>query len=721
MGIFAKQGPYQEFKPLFVKEFDADKTVDRLNKVEADMNVGKEAIKRFDALNRETGKVDVVMNKYQQSLNAVANDPNASIWSKANAVKQLGTSYANDPERLAVATSKQNAIEMAKENAAKADAPLAVKKEELDLDYMGGSGVDAQGNIRTFRKQYVPKDVDPNTVVNLIGSGFATQGINIESDPKSGVEGYWETTTDGRIWRSGDDIKKAAKQILSVDEDTRRHYELVAFDKLHDDYTTLFKQQGLPQLEAERMATGKLYEEQKDASGNPIKGSSILDKAVDSQLNTVAEAAVTKFTTNVIDRKINPFQKVKTEGAGAGTDASSFPVDAITTVGESTKTEGVPEYDVEGKITDETYKEYKQHSLSRDKALAELNKNAKVKALVPELQKYLTMPNDKDVEKMKKSESLEKIKSSLFDKIVGKFNPDDLKNPVTRKIYDAKMATYNKALSDMSTFINENTVVAENGYDKEAKRLKEVLKINFGYNDKSLETHQQLKEALDAANRNAREVTNTLITPSVDANNNTKNSIMQTLSDFSVASFAAGEDEGDINEAIDNGDYEEANTSGTDINNIDDLKQAMKNTKDNTIEVAGIQFNVSKKLNKVVPQIALNINSKFLYIKPSGELVTALTPLTYLETQRHNPAIAKKASPTVIKDLKGNNIKVKFKYKDGTAELYNTETNKYVDNWATILKMNQEKVLKSHSTFYAAESPYDPVTTEKTYKTGGGE
>ena len=37
----------------------------------------------------------------------------------------------------------------------------------------------------------------------------------------------------------------------------------------------------------------------------------------------------------------------------------------------------------------------------------------------------------------------------------------------------------------MSTFINENIVIAGNGYDKEAKRLKEVLKTNFGYNDKS--------------------------------------------------------------------------------------------------------------------------------------------------------------------------------------------------------------------------------------------
>ena len=717
MGIFAKQGPYQEFKDLFVKEFDADKTVDRLNKVEADMNVGKEAIKRFEALNRETGKVDIVMNKYQQSLNTVANDPNASIWSKANAIKQLGTSYVNDPERLAVATSKQNAVEMAKENAAKADTQLAIKKEELDLDYMGGSGVDAQGNIRTFRKQSVPKDTDPNAIINLIGSGFATQGVSYEKDPVSGVEGYWQTEGKSRVYRSPEDIREVAKATLKADEDTRKHYELVSFSKLHDDYTTLYKQQGLPQLEAERKATGKLYEEQKDASGNPIKGSSILDKAVDNQLNTVAEAAVTKFRTEVTDRKLNFFQEAKGEGAETGTPP--FPVDAITTVGESTKTEGIPEYDVEGKITDETYKEYKQHSLSRDKALTALNKNVKIKTLVPELQKYLTLPHDTDAEKMKRSAELQKIESSLYNKIAGKFNPNDLKNPVTKKIHDDKMIIYKKALADMSTFINENTVIAENGYDKEAKRIKEVLKINLGYNDKSLATHAQLKEAIEKANRTAREVTNTLITPSVDANNNTKNSLIQTLSNYSMAAFNAGANESDINTAIKKGGYEEAN--GDDIDNLVELKQAMGNKTKNSIEVAGLQLNINKNKTEVTPKISLNINNKYLYLKPSDQLITGLKPFTDLEVQRHNEFIAKKASPVVIKDLKGNNIKVKFKFKNGSPELYNTETNKYVDNWATILKADQEEVLKSHSTFYAAESPYDPVTVEKTYKTGGGE
>ena len=717
MGIFAKQGPYQEFKDLFVKEFDADKTVDRLNKVEDELNANKELIKRSEALDRETGKVDTVMSKYQQGLNTVVNNANASLWDKKNAAKQLATSYVNDPERVALAKSKQALDESIKVNAGKADTSKAAKQAQLIHDYKGGTAVTPEGNISTLQPFSVPKDTDPNTIINLIGSGFATQGVSYEKDPVSGVEGYWQTEGKSRVYRSPEDIREVAKATLKADEDTRKHYELVSFSKLHDDYTTLYKQQGLPQLEAERKATGKLYEEQKDASGNPIKGSSILDKAVDNQLNTVAEAAVTKFRTEVTDRKLNFFQEAKGEGAETGTPP--FPVDAITTVGESTKTEGIPEYDVEGKITDETYKEYKQHSLSRDKALTALNKNVKIKTLVPELQKYLTLPHDTDAEKMKRSAELQKIESSLYNKIAGKFNPNDLKNPVTKKIHDDKMIIYKKALADMSTFINENTVIAENGYDKEAKRIKEVLKINLGYNDKSLATHAQLKEAIEKANRTAREVTNTLITPSVDANNNTKNSLIQTLSNYSMAAFNAGANESDINTAIKKGGYEEAN--GDDIDNLVELKQAMGNKTKNSIEVAGLQLNINKNKTEVTPKISLNINNKYLYLKPSDQLITGLKPFTDLEVQRHNEFIAKKASPVVIKDLKGNNIKVKFKFKNGSPELYNTETNKYVDNWATILKADQEEVLKSHSTFYAAESPYDPVTVEKTYKTGGGE
>jgi hypothetical protein len=146
----------------------------------------------------------------------------------------------------------------------------------------------------------------------------------------------------------------------------------------------------------------------------------------------------------------------------------------------------------------------------------------------------------------------------------------------------------------------------------------------------------------------------------------------------------------------------------------------MVDTKNNQIDVAGLQLNVNKKRTEVTPKIVLNVNGKPLYLKPSDQLIGELKPFTDLEIQRHNEFIAKKASPVRIQDLNGNYIKVKFKFKNGNPQLYNTETNKYIDNGATILAIAQEKVLKSHSTFYAAESPYDSVQSEKNPKVGKG-
>ena len=703
MGIFAKQGPYQEFKDLFVKEFDADKTVDRLNKVEADMNVGKEAIKRFDALNRETGKVDVVMNKYQQSLNAVANDPNASIWSKANAIKQLGTSYANDPERLAVATSKQNAIEMAKENAGKADTQLAIKKKELDLDFMGGSGVDAQGNIRTFTKESVPKDTDPNTIINLIGSGFEKQGVSYEKDPVSGVEGYWQTEGKSRIYRRSEDIREVAKATLKADEDTRKHYELVAFDKLHDDYTTLYKQQGLPQLEAERMATGKLYEEQKDASGNPIKGTSILDKAVDSQLNTVAEAAVTKFTTEVTDRKINQFQKVKTEGAG--TDTPNLPLDTTERPIEKTITERVPVLDPEGAITEENYNAYNKNISRLNKMKTELSKNVHVKSLIPTIEKIHSLPEKEQ------SMAYAKATQGLFSKIVGKV-PEDMSKltEAQKKIYDGKMNTYTKALSDLYNYYNSSE--ESSGYIKAINEVKHVLSTNYGVDKEHMpKTLEGMQKMISAVNEGKKNIIQTQMVPSVEANDNMTQSVSQTLGVGDVASNTTGGDDINITDALKKGSY--VDKDNTAISSITDLKIAM--VKPNSgISVSGLSFIKNKSLTESKAKLVLNINGQPLYINPSNNLITALEPFAVLDLQKHRADLAASAKPVTITTEDGKQMNVKIKFKNLIPYLYNTDTKKPVDNGMVVLKKASDATIKAHSSF-TGESVSDGINVVNKY------
>ena len=709
MGIFAKQGPYQEFKDLFVKEFDADKTVDRLNKVEADMNVGKEAIKRFEALNRETGKVDKVMSKYQQGLNTVANDPNASIWSKANAIKQLGTSYANDPERLAVATSKQNAVEMAKENAAKADTQLAIKKEELDLDFMGGSGVDAQGNIRTFRKQTVPKDTDPNAIINLIGSGFEKQGVSYEKDPVSGVEGYWQTEGKSRVYRRPEDIREVAKATLKADEDTRKHYELVSFSKLHDDYTTLYKQQGLPQLEAERMATGKLYEEQKDASGNPIKGSSILDKAVDNQLNTVAEAAVTKFRTEVTDRKLNFFQEAKGEGAGTG--PTNLPLNTTTIPLEQTTTEGVSVLDPEGAITEENYNEYNKSISKLNKMKTELSKNVHVKSLIPTIEKIHSLPEKQQ------SIAYAKATEGLFSKIVGKVPADMSKlTEAQKKIYDGKIKTYTEALSNLYNYYNSSE--ESSSYIKAINETKHVLSTNYGVDKKHMPTTLDgMQKMIKKINNNKKSIVQELEVPSAEANDNLLQSYNQTLNETSQAVSAIGGINESISSALKKGKYKSTDNS-TSIEDINTLKKAMNDPKEN-IKIAGFSMVKNKNLTASEPKIILNINGKNLYLNPTIDIIRAMEPFGVLDINQHRADLAKNSKPVKITTPDGTpdgkSMNVKIKWYNAEPLLYNVDANggkgEYVQNGAAILKAARDFALKAHSTF-TAETIADSETAK---------
>jgi len=662
MGIFAKQGPYQEFKDLFVKEFDADKTVDRLNKKEEELNANMDLIKRFDALNRETGKVDKVMSKYQQGLNTVVNDPNASLWTKAKAAKQLGTSYVNDPERLAVATSKQNAVEMAKENATKADTQLAIKKEELDLDYMGGSGVDAQGNIRTFRKQTVPKDTDPNAIINSIGSGFATQGISFEKDPASGVEGYWQTEGTSRVYRRPEDIRNVAKSILSADEDTRKHYELVAFDKLHNDYTTLYKQQGLPQLEAERMATGKLYEEQKDASGNLIKGSSILDKEVDKQLGVVAEAAVTKFTTEVTDRKLNFFQKVIGEGEGTGTNSTNEIYNVEHPIQE-TQTENVPLYDVDNILTKENYRNLNKIKESNNRILQNKDFSSSLK---PFADKYVNAPQNQKI----------KIFSEALDKI---------------KIISGKDAKKWKTLHD-SFYKYINNLDASASINKMELNFKKTLIDIHGYpaQEVSNMTPERLLKIKEQLNNNRKNVANNVSVPTNNVSKYMADHVANVLSNTSEVNLGGGQNDQQLSTILKDNKFEYINTKGDNMK-ITDVETLLAHSK-----ISGIAFVPTKDLKTVRPEIVLNVNGKPLHTKPSKDMIDALKPVTELQLQRVN-SLAPKKEISMDLGLGIGERKYIIKEDHGKPKLYDVDSKGFVPNGNFLIDQYINSKLKSQS------------------------
>lgn len=682
MGIFAKQGPYQEFKDLFVKEFDADKTVDRLNKVEDELNANKELIKRSEALDRETGKVDTVMSKYQQGLNTVVNNANASLWDKKNAAKQLATSYVNDPERVALAKSKQALDESIKVNAGKADTSKAAKQAQLIHDYKGGTAVTPEGNISTLQPFSVPKDTDPNTIVSLIGSGFEKQGVSYEKDPVSGVEGYWQTEGKSRIYRRPEDIREVAKATLKADEDTRKHYELVAFDKLHDDYTTLYKQQGLPQLEAERMATGKLYEEQKDASGNPIKGTSILDKAVDSQLNTVAEAAVTKFTTEVTDRKINQFQKVKAEGAGAGTSPTNEIYNVEHPIQE-TQTEGVPLYDVDNILTKENYKTLNKIKESNNRILQNKDFSSSLK---PFVDKYVNAPQDQK----------NKIFKEALDKI---------------KIISGKDAEKWKTLHDsFRKYINN--LDASASINKMDLNFKKSLIDIHGYpaQEVSNMTPERLVEVKEQLNKNRKNVANNVSVPTNNVSKYMADHVANVLSNTSEVNLGGGQNNQQLSKILKDNDFEYITTKG-DSEKITDVETLLAHSK-----ISGIAFVPTKDLKTVRLEIVLNVNGKPLHTKPSKDMIDAIKPVTELQLQRVN-SLAPKKEISMDLGLGIGERKYIIKEDHGKPKLYDVNSKGFVPNGNFLIDQYINSKLKSQSgnTSEKTTLPYgDDITVKDT-------
>lgn len=707
MGIFAKQGPYQEFKDLFVKEFDADKTVDRLNKVEDELNANKELIKRSEALDRETGKVDTVMSKYQQGLNAVVNNANASLWDKKNAAKQLATSYANDPERVALAKSKQALDESIKVNAGKADTSKAAKYAQLVHDANGGTKVDANGNISTLQSFSVPKDFDANTTVNQIGSGFETNGISWEADPETGVEGYWQTTTTGNKIRLAGDISSVAKSNIYSDADTIKHFELDNFDKLHDQYTTLYLEKGMSQQEAERNATRTILNKPvtQNANGETVQGSSILQQAVDKNVTALADAAATKFKTKYTERKLDQFQEAK--GEGAGTDTSNLPLDTTERPVEKTPTQGVPVLDPEGAITEENYKSYNKDMNKANKIKTSISKNIHAKSLLPDIEKIALLPTNSD----EATKAYSKAMTSLHQKIVGEVPKNVSKlSKVQLAIYDGKMQQYTEAARQLGEYY---TSVANNiPYVKAINEAKHVLSTNYGVDKEHIpKTFEGMQKMISTINEGKKNIIQTQMVPSVEANDNMTQSVSQTLGVGDVASNKTGGDDMNITDALDKGSYVDKDNNS--ISSITDLKIAMAKPQSG-VSVSGLSFIKNKSLTESKAKLVLNINGQPLYINPSNNLITALEPFAVLDLQKHRADLAASAKPVTITTEDGKQMNVKIKFKNLIPYLYNTDTKKPVDNGMVVLKKASDATIKAHSSF-TGESVSDGINVVNKY------
>jgi hypothetical protein len=138
MGIFSKQGPYQEFKPLFVKEFDAKDTIKTLNAKYSELDALAN-INKTPALTYEQQEADKIHATHQEALNKSVDTGELSPWKAITMTKGLAHSYANDTDRSKYERSYAKLVE---DDKTAGDNPNRVGARDMSLDahaYHGGS------------------------------------------------------------------------------------------------------------------------------------------------------------------------------------------------------------------------------------------------------------------------------------------------------------------------------------------------------------------------------------------------------------------------------------------------------------------------------------------------------------------------------------------------------------------------------------------------------
>lgn len=211
MGVFGKQGPYQEFKPLFVKEFDAKDTIKTLNAKYSELDALTN-INKTPALTYEQQEADKIHAAHQEALNKSVDTGDLSPFKAITLTKGLAHSYANDADRLKYERSYAKLVEddkTAGDNLNKVGASLEA------TDYHAFIG----GSKKQVFQGYTPfKEVDHIAKAKAITDMINADSTEDEKIVPTVANGLLTLQTTGHKGISPEKVNFVAQAFLSDPE-----------------------------------------------------------------------------------------------------------------------------------------------------------------------------------------------------------------------------------------------------------------------------------------------------------------------------------------------------------------------------------------------------------------------------------------------------------------------------------------------------------------------
>jgi hypothetical protein len=208
MGIFDKQGPYQEFKPLFVKEFDADKTIKTLNDKYTEFDTLSQ-INKTPALTYEQQEADKIQAQHQEGINKATEIGALDPWKGIKMSKSLAHGYVNDADRLKFERSlamKETSDKTAGDN------PNKVGASEEATDYHAFIG----GSKKQVFQGYTPfKSLDEIATMKGIADMINADSTENEKLVPTLANGILTLRTEGHKGISPEKVKFVAQAFLN--------------------------------------------------------------------------------------------------------------------------------------------------------------------------------------------------------------------------------------------------------------------------------------------------------------------------------------------------------------------------------------------------------------------------------------------------------------------------------------------------------------------------
>ncbi len=302
MGIFDKQGAYQEFKPLFTAQFDTDKTVDKLNK--AYEQIDNTLLNATPALVEEQPFANKIREDYDQIRNKVA-EGTLSPLKAASAVRQVAHAYANDPMRIAYERSNkayEESLEEAKNNANR-DKAANFHKNTFLFD-KGGS---KKGAMDKFT---VPKEVSTVEVLNKFVS-------DIKADKYSNLG---VTEKDGMIQINKGSTKEVTKKrvqqvyegLIGSEPALQEQFKVDAYDDEFKRAYNSLRAKGVSDIQARAVAHKTILEPRKNKDGSYT---SLVDDSVANKNKGFLSSMLGKAAFMEIEKDVNFHNLPQAEGA----------------------------------------------------------------------------------------------------------------------------------------------------------------------------------------------------------------------------------------------------------------------------------------------------------------------------------------------------------------------------------------------------------------------